>query len=329
MDRRALLSPIPAVVGPTASGKTALSIALARALGAEILCCDSMQIYRTLDIGTAKPTAAEQAAVPHHLFDIADPHTPFSAADYVAAATETLEALAARDTRAVLCGGTGLWLDALRRGGVDDAVIPGKTEIRLSLEEEAKTEDGRAALCARLAEVDPLSAQTIHPNNIRRVIRALEVYLATGTPKSEWDRRSKERPPAYDIRPIGIRFSDRARLYARIDRRVDAMLKAGLLEETKRLCAVGALAEGSTAAQAIGYKELLPALRGECSLADAVAALKLATRHYAKRQLTWFAADKSVFWLDALDASGTEKTTDALCAEALAYLRESAPTLFA
>lgn len=325
MARRALL--IPAVVGPTASGKTALSLSLARALGGEILCCDSMQIYREMDIGTAKPTAAEQALVPHHLVDIADPRTPFSAADYVAAATPVIEDLCTRRVTPVLCGGTGLWLSSLRRGGEAEAAVPGKTALRASLEAEAATETGRAALYARLCACDGESAAAIHQNNIRRVIRALEVYLATGIPKSEWDRRSQERPPAYDIRPIGIRFSDRERLYARIDARVDAMMKSGLVQEVARLLSSGALPAGSTAAQAIGYKEIAAALREECTLDEAVEKLKLATRHYAKRQMTWFSADKSVFWLEALDESGREKPTDTLCAEALAYLKETAPAL--
>ena len=328
MDRRALLNPIVAVVGPTASGPTALSIALARALNAEILCCDSMQIYRDLDIGTAKPTAAEQAAVPHHLVDIADPRTPFSAADYVSAASAVLDDLAARGKNAVLCGGTGLWLASLRRGSADAERIPGKTVVREALEAEAEKEGGAAALHARLAAVDPASAAAIHPNNIRRVIRALEVYLVTGRPKSDWDRATRAHPPACDVRPIGIRFPDRARLYARIDARVDAMIAAGLVEETARLYAMGALPAGSTAAQAIGYKEISRALRGECTLAEATADLKTATRRYAKRQMTWFSADESVFWLDATDGEGKEKSTETLCAEALAYLRESAPALF-
>lgn len=328
MDRRALLKPIVAVVGPTASGKTALSIALARALDGEILCCDSMQIYRGLDIGTAKPTARERAAVPHHLVDIADPRAPFSAADYVAAAEAVLAQLAEKGKCALLCGGTGLWLDALRRGGEDTGAVPGKTAHREELERIAATEEGRASLCARLREVDPVSAEQIHPNNIRRIIRALEVFDETGIPKSEWDARTKARAPAHDIRPIGIRFSDRERLYTRIDARVDAMIKEGLLEETKHLYEAGLLPAGSTAAQAIGYKEIAAALTGERTLDEAIADLKTATRRYAKRQMTWFSADESIFWLDALDGEGKVKPTEALCAEALAYLRKSAPALF-
>lgn len=328
MDRRAFLKPIVAVVGPTASGKTALSIALARALDAEILCCDSMQIYRALDIGTAKPTPEERAALPHHLVDIADSRTPFSSADYVAAAERVLSELAAVGKNALLCGGTGLWLDALRRGGEDADAIPGKTAHRAELERMAETEEGRTELCARLRAVDPVSAAQIHPNNIRRIIRALEVYDQTGVPKSEWDARTKSRAPAYDIRPIGIRFSDREKLYARIDARVDAMIEAGLLEETERLYREGLLPVGSTAAQAIGYKEIAAALTGERTLDEAASDLKTATRRYAKRQMTWFSADESVFWLDALDGEGKQKPTEALCVEALAYLKETAPALF-
>lgn len=326
MDRRALL--IPAVVGSTASGKTALSIALARALGGEILCCDSMQIYREMDIGTAKPTAAERALVPHHLVDFVDPRTPFSAADYVAAATPVIDDLCTRHATPVLCGGTGLWLSSLRRGAAAQAAVPGKTAIRAELEAEAATEAGRACLYARLCASDGESAAAIHPNNIRRVIRALEVYLSTGIPKSEWDRRSQQAPAAYDIRPIGIRFFDRERLYARINARVDAMIEGGLVREVERLLSEGKLPEGSTAAMAIGYKEIAAFLCGACTLGEAIETLKLATRHYAKRQMTWFLSDKTVFWLDALDTRGNEKTPEALCAEALAYLQETAPALF-
>ena len=286
-----------AIVGPTASGKTSLSILLAKRLGGEILSCDSMQIYRGMDIGTAKPTEQEKADVPHHLLDLADADTPFSCAEYVKAASSVIDELSARGSLPVLCGGTGLWLDSLRRGSADAERIPGKTVVREALEAEAEKEGGAAALHARLASVDPESAAAIHPNNTRRVIRALEVYVATGTPKSEWDRRSKERPAAYDIRPIGIRFSDRDRLYARIDARVEKMLEEGLFLETERLLATGALPEGSTAAQAIGYKEFVDALAGRSSMEAAVAQVQQSSRRYAKRQLTWFRRNPRMNWL--------------------------------
>ncbi len=275
-----------AVAGPTASGKTALSLMLARELGGEIICCDSMQIYRGMDIGTAKPTAEEMAGIPHHLLDIVDPCDSFSVADYASLARAAIEDITSRGKLPIFCGGTGLYLDAVLSANVysDAGSDP---SLRESLEREAM-ELGAEALWQRLKALDSESAEAIHRNNVKRVIRALEICLLTGIPKSEWDRRSRLAPSPYHAQVYGLFYPDRAVLYDRIDRRVDAMMAEGLGQEVRELCERGMLLEGTTAAQAIGYKEMLGYLRGEASLSEATEAIKLATRRYAKRQITWF-----------------------------------------
>ena len=279
---------ILAIVGPTASGKTALSVELALRLDGEIVSCDSMQIYREMSIGTAKPTKEEQRGVPHHLFDIKDPDEPFSAMDYVTLAEEAVRDILSRGKLPIFCGGTGLYLDAFLRGGMPET--PGADPaLRADLAEIAAIR-GAEFLHAELKKVDPVSAEATHANNVRRVIRALEIYRLTGTPKSEWDRRSRELPARYSAAVLALSFTDRTLLYDRIDRRVDLMLADGLLEETRALLEAGVFERSPTAAAAIGYKELLPYLRGECDLAAATEELKSATRRYAKRQQTWFGA---------------------------------------
>ena len=288
---------ILAIVGSTASGKSALAMALAERLGGEIISCDSMQIYCRMDIGTAKPTEAERAAVRHHMIDIVPPTEPFTCADYVAVASLAIEDCASRGKLPIVCGGTGLYLDALLRGS-DFAEGGADEDLRRELAEFAARE-GNEALHAELRRIDPESAEAIHPNNVKRVIRAIEIYRTTGLTKTELDRQSREGGERYDATVIGLRYLDRARLYDRIDRRVDMMLDEGLLDETKRLYDEGVFACNQTAAQAIGYKELLGFIRGEESLSAAVEALKTATRRYAKRQMTWFSAKPYVTWLDA------------------------------
>ena len=277
-----------AIVGPTASGKTAFSLELAEREDGEIVGCDSMQIYRGMDIGTAKATTEERARVPHHLVDFLSPGTPYSAADYGAAAHRVTCDIASRGHLPIFCGGTGLYLEAARLGRHEGLPpIPG--DVRRQLEEEA-AHCGALEMHAALAEVDPESAAAIHPNNVRRVIRALEIYRATGRSKSEWDLESRSRPPALDLLVFGLFPRDRAVLREMIDRRVDLMVKAGLFEEVRALVASGNLLPGTTAAQAIGYKEVLTALRGECTEAEAIEEIKYATHRYARRQLTWFRA---------------------------------------
>ena len=291
-----------AIVGPTASGKTSLSVLLAKRLGGEILSCDSMQIYRGMDIGTAKPTEQEKAGVPHHLLDLTDADTPFSCAEYVKAAASVIDDVASRGSLPILCGGTGLYLDALLRGGGFE-----ETETDPALREELfafAARQGNRALHERLAAIDPESAAAIHENNVKRVVRALEIHYTSGITKSEADRRSRIPESPYRAAVIGLYYPDRALLYGRIGLRVEQMLEDGLLEETRTLLAAGVFERNGTAAQAIGYKELLGYLRGEESLADAVERLKTATRRYAKRQMTWFSARPYVHWVTVTTPEG-------------------------
>ena len=299
---------ILAIVGPTASGKSALALALCKRLWGEIVSCDSMQIYRGMDIGTAKPTASERTEIPHHLIDVADPEQDFSVMDFVAAAERATADILSRGKLPVLCGGTGLYLDAFLRG--EEAETPGADPaLRAELAALADAH-GAEHLHAMLREVDPESADTVHQNNVRRVIRALEIYRATGVPKSEWDRRSLQQPSRYDAVVLGLAYSDRELLYRRIESRVDQMIEAGLVAETRDLMQRGVFEVSRTASAAIGYKELLPYLRGEQSLNDAIAELKTATRRYAKRQMTWFMAKPYVQWIEANDGNSLRKSEE-------------------
>ena len=301
-------------MGPTASGKSALAVSLARRLDGEVVSCDSMQIYRGMDIGTAKPTRAERGGVPHHLLDIAEPEQDFSVMDYVEAAERCVAAITARGKLPILCGGTGLYLDAFLRGGVSDS--PGAdSAVRAALADRAARE-GNEALHRELAMVDPESAAATHPNNVRRVIRAVEIYLATGVPKSEWDRRSNLAPARYRSAALGLTFTDRELLYARIDRRVEQMLEMGLESEVRALDGRGVFAHSRTASAAIGYKELLPYIRGACDRATAVEQLKTATRRYAKRQITWFSAKPYVLPL-VMDEGGILRKNEEIVKKAL------------
>ena len=304
---------ILAVVGPTASGKTSLSIALAKALGGEVLSCDSMQIYRNMDIGTAKPTEEEREGVPHHLIDIAAADEPFSCAEYAALAKAKVAELTSRGKLPIFCGGTGLYLDGVLRGGSSYEKTETDPAYRASLERMA-SEQGAEAVHAMLAAVDPEAAAATHPNNVKRVIRALEIYHTTGVTKTELDRRSVETQSDYDALVLGIRFPDTEALYRRINLRVDIMIEQGLLEECRRLMEAGIFERSATAAQAIGYKELFPYLRGELSLESCVETLKMATRRYAKRQMTWFRMHGNVQWLDR-DGETTDEELLAMAME--------------
>ena len=288
------------IVGPTASGKTALSIALAKALDGEIISCDSMQVYRGMDIGTAKPTAAEREGIPHHLIDIVEPSENFSVADYAPLAVRAIEEIAARGKLPIFCGGTGLYLDAVLTAN-EYSEAGSDLVLREELAREAEKK-GALALWERLKSEDPVSAEAIHPNNVKRVIRALEIKLLTGVPKSEWDSRSRLAPSPYEALVLGLSYPDRAVLYDRVEQRVDIMMEQGLLGEVEALVSSGRLPRGSTAAQAIGYKEMLSYLDGESTLSQAVETLKTATRRYAKRQITWFG---SKGYVTPLEVSGT------------------------
>ena len=292
---------IYAVVGPTASGKSALALELAKRYDGEIISCDSMQIYKRMDIGTAKPTAAEQSEVKHHLIDVVEPDIAFSCEDYVGLAARAIEDCVSRGKMPIICGGTGLYLDTLLRGG-NSAPIADTSGIRAELSVRAENE-GAMALHKELSVVDPESAEAIHPNNVKRVIRALEIYYSCGIPKSVLDRQSTEIESRYDASVIGLFYPARDILYRRIEDRVDIMINDGLIDETRALMSEGVFEKKSTAAQAIGYKELLGYLRGEESLANAIAELKTATRRYAKRQITWFSAKKYVMPLEVTEGN--------------------------
>lgn len=300
------------ILGPTASGKTALSIALAEKIGGEIVSCDSMQLYRGMDIGTATPTIEERSEVPHHLLDIIEPEEEFSSADYAALAGEIIKDISGRGKIPIICGGTGLYHDALMKitsfneGERDE-------KLRDELYEFARI-NGNEALHARLCEIDPESAVNIHPNNVKRVVRAIEVYEITGKTKTEIDREQISGEIPYDDCKFVIDFADRGLLYNRIEKRVDIMLEEGLENEVRQILCSGRNIS-KTAAQAIGYKEFLPYFRGECSLQDVAAEIKLATRHYAKRQLIWFRRDKTAYRL-VPDSEGQLKTAEKLASEA-------------
>ena len=302
-----------AIVGPTASGKTAVSIEIAKRLGGEIVSCDSMQIYRRMDIGTAKPTKEEMCGIPHHLIDAVEPDAPFSCAEYVSLAGEAVKDISARQKCPILCGGTGLYLDRFLCGEMEETHA--NEDLRASLFAFAERE-GVAALHERLRAVDPESADAIHPNNVKRVVRALEIFEQTGIPKSEFDRRSQAVESPYNAVVIGLHYPRREVLYERINRRVDMMLADGLLEETRRLLDEGVFARNQTAAQAIGYKELLGYFDGNETLAEAAENLKTATRRYAKRQLTWFSAKPYVKWVE-MEKDGSLRSLDDIFNEIL------------
>lgn len=285
-----------AIVGCTASGKSALALELCRRHGGELVSMDSMQIYRGMDIGTAKPTVSERAEVVHHMIDVADPKESYSSGAYVEAAAKVIRDVSARGALPVLCGGTGLYLDGLLRGGYGEHYAD--PALRAELEDFADAH-GVLALHARLAALDPESAAAIHPNNVKRVVRALEICMLSGKTKTELDRLSRKADPQVDALVFGIRYQNREVLYGRIERRVDQMLAKGLVEETERLWRDGVFEVNATAAGAIGYKEILPYLQGHISLAQATADLKVATRRYAKRQMTWFYAKEYVTWINA------------------------------
>lgn len=308
---------ILAVVGPTASGKTAVAVELARRLGGEVVSCDSMQVYRRMNIGTAKPTEEEKCDIAHHLIDAVEPDAPFSCAEYVTLATQAVKDILARGKLPILCGGTGLYLDRFLCGEMEETHAD--ESLRASLFVFAD-QQGAEALHARLRSVDPESADAIHPNNVKRVVRALEIYEQTGIPKSEFDRRSQVTESPYDALVVGLHYPRREVLYERINRRVDVMLADGLLEETKQLKAEGVFEVNLTAAQAIGYKELLGYLDGRETLWEATENLKTATRRYAKRQLTWFSAKPYVTWVE-MEKEGSLRSLDDICSEIVSRFR--------
>ena len=281
------------IAGPTASGKTALSIGLAKALGGEIVSCDSMQVYKRMDIGTAKPTIEEMAGIPHHMLSVAEPWEDFSVGKYCAMATPIVDDILARGKTAIIVGGTGLYMDALIRGN-SFAPVP-STGCRERLEALAASA-GIEAVIEKLRAVDPESAERLHPSDQKRIIRAMEVYLETGETISEHNRKTQEIPPRYNPVWFALEDADRATLYERIDRRVEVMLQQELLAEIRALLAEG-VPEKCTAMQAIGYKEFVDALQGRSTIESATALVQQASRNYAKRQLTWFRRNPNMHWL--------------------------------
>lgn len=282
------------VTGPTATGKTALGAALARLLDGEVVGADSMQIYRGMDIGTAKPTAAEMGGVPHHMIDVADPSESFSAARWAAMASACVDDILARGRVPVVIGGTGLYIDALLRRA-DFAAAPGDSGLRAQLEAEYDALGGEA-FRRRLAEVDPARAEKLAPGDKKRLVRALEVFRLTGETITAHDERSRREPPRYTSMKVALDFTERERLYERIDRRAAQMFADGLADEVRGLLAAG-LSERCTAMQAIGYKETAAYLRGETSLDEAIERVQRESRRYAKRQLTWLRREEGVRWL--------------------------------
>lgn len=285
---------VAVIVGPTGVGKTAVGMLVASALGGEIVSADSRQVYRWMDIGTAKPGASEQATVRHHLIDVVEPSETYDAARFASEAETTISSLTASGIEPLVVGGTGFYIESLFEGlfegpGRDDDV---RAELYAGLQER-----GAAALHGELAEVDPETASRLHPNDAARVLRALEVYVTTGTPLSVWHDRPR-RTPACRARYFGLTMP-RADIYARIDRRVDAMIDRGLLDEIRGLVDSGRLRANMPGASAVGYRELLPVATGETAGLDAaVETVKTNTRRYAKRQLTWFTSVHGVEWLD-------------------------------
>ena len=292
---------IVVVAGPTASGKTALGIALAKDFNGEIVSADSMQVYRGMDIGTAKASLAEREGIPHHMLDVAEPWEDYSVARYVEQAEACCRDILSRGKRPILVGGTGLYIDSLISGR-DFAAVDSDQGLREALAAEYDALGGEA-MHRRLQELDPERAAILHPGDKRRIVRALEVYRLTGMTITEHDRQTQALPKRFDAAAIHLNFKNRAALYARIDRRVDMMVEQGLFREVEGLLAAG-LSPESTAMQAIGYKEVVRSLQGELRREEAVDLIKQASRRYAKRQLTWFNRDKEalpILWEDEPD----------------------------
>ena len=299
------MNSILCIAGPTASGKTALAVELAKDLNGEVVSCDSMQVYRRMDIGTAKPSREEMQGIPHHMIDVAEPDEDFSVSRYCAMAAPIVDDIVARGKTAIIAGGTGLYMDGLIRGN-DFAPFP-STGVRERLEAEAD-EVGLPAMLARLREIDPDTADRV--SDRKRILRALEVYLETGETITEHNRKTQLIPPKYTPLWLGLDFADRGELYRRIDKRVDIMLEMGLMEEIRSLLDSG-IPEKCTAMQAIGYKEFVNALEGREPLSQAAEEVKKASRHYAKRQLTWFRRNPAVHWLVRSGDDGREILTSA------------------
>ena len=301
------------IAGPTASGKTALAVELAKEFNGEIVSCDSMYVYKRMNIGTAKPTLEEMDGIIHHMIDVAEPDEDFSVSKYCDMASPIVDDIVARGKTAIIAGGTGLYMDSLIKGN-DFAPVPA-TGIREQLEAKA-VEIGFDAMLEELRAVDPESADRL--KDTRRVIRALEVYYETGITMTEHNRRTQEIPPRYNPLWIGLDFAERSELYRRIDLRVGIMLEMGLIREIEDLLASG-IPEKCTAMQAIGYKEFVAALKGECTIEEATDQVRMFSRRYAKRQLTWLRRNPNIHWLTRETGSSSEEILE----KARQVIRES------
>ena len=295
------MNPIICLAGPTASGKTALAVALAQALNGEVVSCDSMQVYKFMDIGTAKPSLAEMQGVPHHMIDVADPREDYSVSRYCKDAAPIVEDIVSRGKVAIIAGGTGLYMDSLIRGN-DFAPFP-STGVRERLERQADAE-GLEAMRSWLRSIDPEAEARIQDR--KRLLRALEVYLETGETITEHNRRTQALPPRFTPLWLGLDFENRQSLYSRIDLRVTHMLEAGLLQEIRSLLQSG-VPDTATAMQAIGYKEFVSALNGHGTVESAADSVRQSSRRYAKRQLTWFRRNPAVHWLIREDETSGEE----------------------
>ena len=291
------------IAGPTASGKTALAVRLAQELDGEVVSCDSMQVYKGMDIGTAKPTLDEMEGIPHHMLSVAEPWEDFSVSRYCAMAAPIVDDIIARGKTAIIAGGTGLYMDSLIRGN-DFAPFPA-TGMREKLEQQADRE-GMEAMLELLKGIDPDSAARLHLADRKRILRALEVYYETGQTITQHNRNTQALPPRYQPLWLGLDFADRAELYRRIDLRVDIMLQQGLVEEIRTLLAQG-IPPKCTAMQAIGYKEFVSALAGNGTIAEAAAQVQQSSRRYAKRQLTWFRRNEKIHWLIRQSGENADK----------------------
>ena len=307
---------IVCVVGPTACGKTTLGVLLAKKLGGEVVSADSMQIYKGMTIGTAAPTEAEMDGVPHHMIAVSDPAEPWSAARYAQEALPVIDGILSRGKLPILVGGTGLWIDAVVKGhgfaaGCAGGAVRRELEARLAAE-------GIEPLLAELRQADPAAAERLHPADEKRILRALEVWRETGKTITAHNEETKSLPPRYDAVWIGLQFRDRTDMKDLIDRRVDRMVEAGLLEEVRDLLSRG-LPRDATALQAIGYKEFLGVLEGTVTEAEALAEVKLRSRQYAKRQLTWLRRNPAIHWVfwekDRDFARALQVSTETLSAE--------------
>ncbi len=302
MDLR-IKPPLIILTGPTAVGKTGLSIALAKALDGEVISADSMQVYKRMNIGTAKIRPEEMQGVPHHLIDILEPTEPFDVVQFQERGKNAIREILERGHMPIVVGGTGFYIQALLYD--IDFTEETDTELRARLEKQAETEEGRLALIEELKKVDPEALNTIHPNNLKRVIRAVEFYRMHGSPISRHNETERQKTSAYNSRYF-VLTDDRARLYSRIEQRVDEMLEEGLVSEVQQLKDEG-LNESHISMQGIGYKEILEYLNGRLDLETAVSTLKQNTRHFAKRQLTWFRRERDVIWLDRTEHPSDEE----------------------